>query len=79
MNREYEYCEFKEATKAEDAASFWDCIYGQRWSITRNKAVQLVEQGQFKTIDDAWVEAEAMCELEDAYRDTNNQVNKYYE
>jgi hypothetical protein len=72
------YCAIDEATKAENAATFWDCIDGQHYGTTLVVAKKLVAQGKFETVEDAWVEAEAMCHREDAYKEINKQVDEYY-
>ena len=73
-----EYCEFEEATKAEDAANFWDGIEGQHYGTTLVVAKKLVAQGKFETVEDAWEEAEAVCHNEDAYKEINKQIDEYY-
>ena len=72
------YCEFEEATKAEDAANFWDAINGQRYGITLFVANKLLEQEPYNTIDYLWEQAEEICVREDAYKDINKQIDEYY-
>ena len=52
--------DYENLLSAERNADATDALWGEWWSAIHDQAEKLVEQGQFKTIDEAWEKAEAI-------------------